>query len=78
MLSKLYLIFYYWSANACGTGWVLYNQFCYYLGNGSSLMTWFDARSTCNQMGAELASVHSRDEDNFLVGQVSQAPNLII
>nr|XP_011422437.3 macrophage mannose receptor 1 isoform X2 [Crassostrea gigas] len=60
------------SSNACGTGWVLYNQFCYYLGNGSSLMTWFDARSTCNQMGAELASVHSRDEDNFLVGQYTR------
>jgi hypothetical protein len=58
------------SAGACGTGWVLYNQNCYYFGNGSQLLTWFDARTTCNQMGAELASIHSQDEDNMLVGQV--------
>ncbi|XP_061179353.1 macrophage mannose receptor 1-like [Saccostrea echinata] len=65
------------SSGACGTGWVLYNQFCYYTGNGSTLLTWFDARSTCNQMGAELASIHSQDEDNMLVGQYTRTKRTV-
>nr|XP_022336336.1 macrophage mannose receptor 1-like isoform X2 [Crassostrea virginica] len=60
------------TSTACGSGWVLYNQNCYFVGNGSSLLTWFDARSLCNQMGAELASIHGADENNMLVGQYTK------
>ncbi|XP_055995966.1 macrophage mannose receptor 1-like isoform X2 [Ostrea edulis] len=65
------------ASSACGAGWVIYNQNCYYFGNGSKLLSWFDARTTCNQMGAELASVHSQDEDNMLVGQYTKNKRMI-
>lgn len=49
---------------------------CYYVG-GSSLLpipipflgSWSDAQSQCQAMGAELASIHSPEENAFIVSE---------
>ncbi|XP_059149107.1 macrophage mannose receptor 1-like [Physella acuta] len=66
------------SSAQCGnSSWTLYNNFCYFVsapGGDSSLASWFDARLTCKNMGAELASIASDDENGYITTMVSQNP----
>ncbi|KAI8496293.1 hypothetical protein Bbelb_261340 [Branchiostoma belcheri] len=48
----------------CKTGWREYSDNCYKL--GETKLSWFKAREECNKHGANLASIQSREENNFL------------
>ncbi|XP_078701811.1 uncharacterized protein LOC144927891 isoform X4 [Branchiostoma floridae x Branchiostoma belcheri] len=48
----------------CKIGWREYNDNCYKL--GETKLSWFKAREECNKHGANLASIQSREENNFL------------
>ena len=43
---------------------------CYYFGTSS--MSFSAARSRCQSMGAELASIHDQQEDNFVSGKYNK------
>ena len=52
-----------------GPKWTPYGQYCYRV-QTTPLHSWNDARYACRVMGgADLASVHSMDEMNFVVQQ---------
>ena len=49
----------------CEEGWEVFGDYCYYLQTGMS----FDyevAKSWCKERGAEMASVHSAEENDFV------------
>lgn len=53
----------------CPDGFVYFKQNCYkYFGSygGPDQLAWRDARHACNDMGATLASIHSRAENQFV------------
>ncbi|XP_023932374.1 macrophage mannose receptor 1 [Lingula anatina] len=58
----------------CGndTNWLSHGDYCYYLslryGRGAQL-PWHDAKIYCIQNGGDLISIHSVDENNFLISQ---------
>ncbi|CAJ0919252.1 unnamed protein product, partial [Mesorhabditis belari] len=53
--------------STCPPGWSYYalTKYCYYVGNDA---TFYDAMQRCSQMGSSLASVHSYQENSFIVG----------
>lgn len=42
----------------------------YYQVNGKSALTWYQARKSCQQQGAELLSVSEPNEHSFIAGTV--------
>ena len=53
------------TAVSCPSGWEEFDQNCYKL--YSSTRDWYEADAACLVEGATLASVHSVQEDNFLM-----------
>ncbi|KAF4734491.1 hypothetical protein FOZ63_023428 [Perkinsus olseni] len=53
-----------YSPDACDDGWVLYGSACYRFVD--SLVDFFEAEARCNVMGANLASIHSEAENEFV------------
>jgi hypothetical protein len=51
-------------SGSCDEGWVLYSSDCYF--NNAQKLNWSDASATCQSMGASLASIHSKGENEFL------------
>ncbi|XP_060599605.1 macrophage mannose receptor 1-like [Ruditapes philippinarum] len=51
-------------------GWKVFGDYCYYLGN-DEMLTWHDANANCLSKGSNLASVHSEEENRFLLSMVA-------
>ncbi|KAI8778034.1 secretory phospholipase A2 receptor, partial [Biomphalaria glabrata] len=49
------------------SGWLYHGGFCYFISDETK--TWSEAQDVCRNKGAELVSVHSQDENNFLLYQ---------
>ena len=65
-----------YKATQCGYNgnWYLFNGNCYMLNPTSgpnATMTWYDSSDYCNGNNAQLVSIHSLDENNFIQGLVS-------
>lgn len=59
----------------CGddTDWVFKNGYCYLfktITDISEAKSWHEAERFCNQNGGYLASIHSRDDSNFILSVV--------
>ncbi|XP_072042584.1 C-type mannose receptor 2-like [Amphiura filiformis] len=52
----------------CPDDWITYDGHCYYLSTASSSFS--AAKASCKSKGAELTSIHSDDENNFLLQQM--------
>ncbi|XP_068430349.1 uncharacterized protein [Clinocottus analis] len=50
----------------CLPSWIPYGRYCYYVYNGKQGFSWMDSRHYCQVVKAELASVHSRAEVEFI------------
>ncbi|KAJ8306911.1 hypothetical protein KUTeg_014995 [Tegillarca granosa] len=50
------------NAGQCPSGWTNHLSYCY--------KSWMEARDYCQSIGANLASIHSQDEDTFISGYV--------
>lgn len=51
----------------CEAGWVMYNDYCYYISDGTSWgLRYYYAETRCNQRQAHLATIDSREERFFL------------
>ncbi|KAI8513913.1 hypothetical protein Bbelb_082370 [Branchiostoma belcheri] len=59
-------------APPCQSGWSEYNNYCYKL--FTDKVDWSTANRKCRQHGANLASVTSADENNFVTRLISNAP----
>uniref|UniRef100_A0A2C9LN14 C-type lectin domain-containing protein n=1 Tax=Biomphalaria glabrata TaxID=6526 RepID=A0A2C9LN14_BIOGL len=46
-------------------GWIDHVGYCYYVSSDEA--NWITAQDVCRNKGAELVSVHSEDENNFLL-----------
>ncbi|XP_045570344.1 macrophage mannose receptor 1 isoform X4 [Salmo salar] len=55
----------------CPPEWILYQSKCYMLIGHKSPSTWLEARSSCQSMGANLASITNRREQVFLTTQMT-------
>ncbi|XP_029602178.1 macrophage mannose receptor 1-like [Salmo trutta] len=55
----------------CPPEWILYQSKCYKLTGYRVPSTWLEARSFCQSMGANLASVTNRQEQVFLTTQMT-------
>ncbi|XP_078381555.1 brevican core protein-like [Oculina patagonica] len=49
----------------CSQAWVLHGNSCYHV-NDTPTLSWSDARTTCKNLGGDLAIVRSEDENNFI------------
>ncbi|KAI8499378.1 hypothetical protein Bbelb_231420 [Branchiostoma belcheri] len=56
----------------CQNGWIEYNKHCYKLMRDK--VKWSTANSRCKQHGANLASVQSREENDFIAMLITNAP----
>ena len=56
----------------CAASWVEFSGSCYYMSNDEyqTEMTWMEARAWCMREGADLVSVGSTAENDFLKGLV--------
>ncbi|XP_067307387.1 type-2 ice-structuring protein-like [Pseudorasbora parva] len=54
------------TGKACPRGWAKFGLRCYKF--FPQRVNWFTAQRKCQNVGANLASVHSRAENNFLLG----------
>ena len=52
---------------SCPGGWSHFNGYCYKLNQDTK--SWGDAEAACQSEGGHLASIHSEDENDFLVGK---------
>ena len=51
----------------CDTDWEVFKQHCYYF--STSKMAFSSAQSECQSMGAELPSIHSKQEQDFIASK---------
>ena len=52
----------------CPKNWLGYNGFCYR--HFTFKKSWDDARAYCQDLGGDLASIHSTEEDHILDGYI--------
>jgi hypothetical protein len=57
----------------CPSGWTLFNSYCYLLVPASANATWANAEQDCYSKGGHLASVHSTEENTFLINLATTA-----
>ncbi|KAL9965921.1 hypothetical protein ACROYT_G029788 [Oculina patagonica] len=51
--------------NDCPQYWVHHGNSCYHV-NDTPMLSWSDARTTCQNLGGDLAIIRSEDENNFI------------
>lgn len=56
-------------ATYCELGWSEHNRECYYVNN--NLLSHEDARTACEALGAELATIHSSGANSHIQGLIS-------
>ncbi|XP_017355626.1 low affinity immunoglobulin epsilon Fc receptor [Cebus imitator] len=61
--------------NACPENWVSFQQKCYYFGKGTK--QWVHARYACEDMEGQLVSIHSHEEQDFLIKHASHTGSWI-
>merc|ERR1712130_412774 len=54
------------AATSCPTGWESYNGYLYCSPTPTTQMSWSEANTACVNLGAELASIHSEPEGQFV------------
>ncbi|XP_055362028.1 CD209 antigen-like [Betta splendens] len=57
----------------CLPGWTLFNSSCYffsYFESAAAKKTWTDSRADCVRRGADLVVIDSREEQNFVSGNI--------
>ena len=66
------------SHEECDNGWLTYDEHCYFMSNDASLLdfNWHQARDYCLQEGGELASIHSQEEQDFIIHMVIITANV--
>lgn len=57
----------------CPNGWIVYNQFCYYVGRNPKI--WAEARDYCVGLGGLLWYVDSMDEFNAIAPMATKGMN---
>lgn len=64
-LSFLLNLFFYYKADGCGEAgiWTVYNSQCYQCINDT--VSWQTARSSCQQLGADLVTINNAGTQNF-------------
>ncbi|XP_030828651.1 macrophage mannose receptor 1 [Strongylocentrotus purpuratus] len=50
----------------CQSGQTAFGGYCYYVPDGLVFTEWYSASYQCQQMGGELASIHSKEENEFI------------
>ena len=50
----------------CPQDWILHGNSCYHVIDTPTL-NWSDARTTCQNLGGDLAIIRSQDENNFII-----------
>ncbi|KAK7933318.1 hypothetical protein WMY93_004214 [Mugilogobius chulae] len=55
----------------CAEGWTKFGSRCFKLINEK--ITWFDAEKSCHSLGANLASIHSAEENDFITDLIKTA-----
>ncbi|KAK7933322.1 hypothetical protein WMY93_004218 [Mugilogobius chulae] len=55
----------------CAEGWTKFGSRCFKLINEK--ITWFDAEKSCHSLGANLASIHSAEENSFITDLIKTA-----
>lgn len=53
---------------SCPSGWTLFGDSCYYISLDDS-STWTGAQTSCEQIDADLVSIHGADEQSFLTSK---------
>ncbi|XP_072042888.1 EGF-like repeat and discoidin I-like domain-containing protein 3 [Amphiura filiformis] len=53
----------------CKPGWEGYNNYCYSFNHAATVM-YFEANKSCSDMGSQLVSIHSQEEQDFLAGHI--------
>ncbi|XP_032107880.1 low affinity immunoglobulin epsilon Fc receptor isoform X2 [Sapajus apella] len=61
--------------NACPENWVSFQQKCYYFGKGTK--QWVHARYACEDVEGQLVSIHSHEEQDFLIKHASRTGSWI-
>ncbi|XP_021354593.1 macrophage mannose receptor 1-like isoform X2 [Mizuhopecten yessoensis] len=66
------------TSSLCGTdpGWSLFNGSCYLpspSSGDSAIVDWYDAGQYCISQGAKLTSIHSLDENNYILSLITKA-----
>lgn len=56
--------------NSCPEAWAGFQRKCYYFGAGAK--RWIEAREACRELGGQLVSIHSQEEQDFLTKHASQ------
>lgn len=59
----------------CDDGWTIYKDHCYRV-TASFNVTFWDARAECQEWSADLASIHSQGENDFIKGSSGLASPL--
>ena len=58
-------------ADACDSKWLNFNKRCWFIaGLSDGYLSWQRARAKCQSMNGYLASFHTKDEVQFMKGQV--------
>ena len=55
----------------CPQGWVLHGNSCYHVIDTPTL-NWSDARTTCQNLGGDLAIIRSQDENDFILDMLNK------
>ncbi|XP_015765154.1 PREDICTED: neurocan core protein-like isoform X1 [Acropora digitifera] len=53
-------------ADTCPAGFLIHGKSCYYVANTSSASTWNKSRIFCQNLGADLAVIKSKEENQFV------------
>ena len=54
------------SFTRCADGYVEYNNKCWRFSDGDDKRTWYDARFACGAENADLVTINSQEEDDFV------------
>ncbi|XP_077993136.1 lymphocyte antigen 75-like [Glandiceps talaboti] len=62
----------------CPVGWITYEDNCFkaYIMPFEDRSNWYDALDYCREMGADLASFHSEEEEYFVIQQTGQSQSV--
>ncbi|CAO2630897.1 Low affinity immunoglobulin epsilon Fc receptor, partial [Lemmus lemmus] len=63
------------ACSTCPKNWLHFQQKCYYFGNDSK--RWIQARFTCSNLKGRLVSIHSQEEQDFLMKHTNKKDSWI-